>query len=156
MSRILHQMNSATVPSEKKGEPVRQIGNYFTLLTMMMKLGLQLIWEKQHGLKYFAGILDSEKGKEIYDALVHGVMHPEVSDSQHFHPQEIDQVAEKLSTKGMKTSEALDYIRIVIENKIENEDLQSDGDTHQPAVGWITPAPQLDDAIEFRDEADPA
>jgi hypothetical protein len=149
-------MNSATVPSTKKGEPARQIGNYFSLLTMMMKLGLQLIWEKQHGLKYYTGILDSAKGKEIYDTLVHGVMHPETSDSKHFQPQEIDQIAEKLSTKGMKTSEALDYIRIIVENKIENEDLNGDGDTHGPAVGWTTPLPQLDDAIEFRDEADPA
>jgi hypothetical protein len=149
-------MNSATVPSTKKGEPTRQIGNYFSLLTMMMKLGLQLIWERQHGLKYFTGILDSEKGHELYDTLVHGVMHPEDSDSEHFHPQEIDQIAEKLSTRGMRTGEALDYIRIIIENKIDNENLQGDGDTHQPTADWITPAPQLDDAIEFRDEADPA
>jgi hypothetical protein len=36
-------MNSATVPSAKKGEPVRQIGNYFTLLTMMMKLAFSTV-----------------------------------------------------------------------------------------------------------------
>jgi hypothetical protein len=151
MNHILYQMNEVTKP-HAKAEPVRLIGNYFSLLGTMMKLGMQLIWERQHGLKHFTGIMDIPTSREMYDDIVRCVMRPEEEDSNHFAPQEIDAIAEVLAKKGMTTVRALDYLRIVIAVKAENEMLEGDGDTHQPTLAWApieTDAPQL----EFRDNA---
>lgn len=149
MSRILQQMNSATVPMARGAAPVRQVSNYFFLLTTMMKLGLQLIWERQHGLKYFDGIMDTTQGREMYDDIVRCVMRPEEEDSRHFQPEEIDAIAEKLATRGMKTQDAAIFLKTVIESRIESEALEGDGDTHQPPLGWIVPKPDMGDVIEF-------
>ncbi|MBI3418966.1 MAG: hypothetical protein HY053_02375 [Proteobacteria bacterium] len=154
MGRILYQMNRVTTPAAKAAEPARQIGNYFFLITNMMKLGLQLIWEQQHGLKHFEGIMNTAKGRELYDDIVRCVMRPEEEDSRHFQPEEIDAIAEKLSLRGLKTPAALDYLRKIIAAKTDNEALQSDGDTHQPPAGWTTPRPHATDTIAFGEDVD--
>ncbi|HVY13157.1 MAG TPA: hypothetical protein VHB73_06300 [Alphaproteobacteria bacterium] len=155
MSRTLYQMNYALVPGVGKGEPVRQIRNYFFLLTTMMKLGLQLLWEKQHGLKHFDGIMNNAKGREMYDDIVRCVMRPEEETSSHFYPQEIDVIAEHLARRGIKTSEALDYLRIVIRMRMEVMGEDFEGDTHRPVPqGWIAPRPDMNDMLEFCDKAD--
>jgi hypothetical protein len=153
---ILHQMNAVTAPApvSLRTAPVRQIGNYFFLLTTMMKMGLQLIWEKQHGLKYFSGVMDTPGGRALYDEIVRCVMRPEEEDPEHFAPHEIDAIAERLARRGTKTSEALEYVQKVVIARLESENLESDGDTHQPPfapLGWVTPMPDNDDVIEFRD-----
>ncbi len=147
---ILDQMNSATRPAKKEGEAVRQIRNYFVLLTNMMKLGLQLIWEKKNGLRYFDGIMNSEMGREVYDDIVRCVMRPEEENSGHFQPEEIDAIAAKLSTRGLATADALDYLRRIIAAKIENEELQSDGDTHAPTLHWAPLEPHEAEAAPPR------
>jgi hypothetical protein len=154
MSNILHEMNAATTPfTARAPEPTRQIRNYFSLLSTMMKLGLQLIWERQNGLKHFTGILDSLQGREMYNDIIRCIMRPEEENSDRFAPQEIDGIAEVLAKRGMTTVKALDYLRVVIAVKMENEALEYDGDTHQPSIGWVAPQLEAAPELEFRDNA---
>jgi hypothetical protein len=146
MNNILFQMNSITAPSERNAEPLRQIKSYFNLLKNMGHLGFQLIIEKKYGPKFFDGIMNDENAIALYDDIVVGVMRPDLSDSNYFHPEEIDAIAETLAGDKMTLARCAAYLKQVIHSRIERLALEvdCDGDTHVPAINWLSASQSTD------------
>ncbi len=155
MNQILHQMNSLTAPARKEVTPSRQIGNYFGLLKNMSRLGLQLVIERKHGLKHFAGIIDDAQSAAIYDDIVGSVMHPDEADSAYFHPEEIDAIAETLSNGKLSFERCVGYLRTIIASRLERLalDHDGDGDTHVPTIDWAHAPALLEDSAVLSPDA---